>query len=215
MLNLDFVRLSIESRLLWKSILISVVNIGISIVVPIIILIQHPLKNELIVILITFLSCCLYFFFLPNHEKINWFTKVTLLAVHAIFMLTLNLMIRVGTFGNEELLICFLFLVIWISKEGTLYKKLVKYKKIKDKRKAILDGKSKKAKSETDSVSTVTEIYVEKPHIVYPMFHSSMYDPNEKEVDDKQDFEQPKKKQCLQIEEFIQPLQIRIPEQED
>jgi hypothetical protein len=212
MLNLDFVRLSIESRLLWKSILISVVNIGISLVVPIVILIQYPLKNELVVILMTFLSCCLYFFFLPNHEKINWFTKITLLAVHAIFMLTLNLMIRVGNFGNEELLICFLFLVIWISKEGTLYKKLVKYKKIKDKRKAMLEDKESKA----ETVATrVTEIYVEKPHIVYPMFHSSVYDPNENEVEEKQDFEQPKKKQCLQIEEFIQPLQIRIPEQED
>lgn len=213
MLNLDFVRLSIESRLLWKSILISVVNIGISIVVPIVILIQHPLKNELIVILITFLSCCLYFFFLPNHEKVNWFTKITLLAVHAVFMLTLNLMIRMGSFGNEELLICFLFLVIWISKEGTLYRKLVKYKKIKDKRKKMLEDKESKA--EAASISRVTEIYVEKPHIVYPMFHSSVYDPNENEVEVKQDFEQPKKKQCLQIEEFIQPLQIRIPEQED
>ena len=213
MLNLDFVRLSIESRLLWKSILISVVNIGISIVVPIVILIQHPLKNELIVILITFLSCCLYFFFLPNHEKVNWFTKITLLAVHAVFMLTLNLMVRMGSFGNEELLICFLFLVIWISKEGTLYRKLVKYKKIKDKRKKMLDDKESKA--EAASISRVTEIYVEKPHIVYPMFHSSVYDPNENEVEVKQDFEQPKKKQCLQIEEFIQPLQIRIPEQEE
>ena len=215
MLNLDFVRLSIESRLLWKSILISVVNIGISIVVPIIILIQHPLKNELIVILITFLSCCLYFFFLPNHEKVNWFTKITLLAVHAVFMLTLNLMIRMGSFGNEELLICFLFLVIWISKEGTLYRKLVKYKKIKDKRKKMLEDKESKAETVATSIPRVTEIYVEKPHIVYPMFHSSVYDPNENEVEVKQDFEQPKKKQCLQIEEFIQPLQIRIPEQED
>ena len=215
MLNLDFVRLSIESRLLWKSILISVVNIGISIVVPIVILIQHPLKNELIVILITFLSCCLYFFFLPNHEKVNWFTKITLLAVHAVFMLTLNLMIRMGSFGNEELLICFLFLVIWISKEGTLYRKLVKYKKIKDKRKKMLEDKESKAETVATSIPRVTEIYVEKPHIVYPMFHSSVYDPNENEVEVKQDFEQPKKKQCLQIEEFIQPLQIRIPEQED
>lgn len=212
MLKFDFVRLSIESRLFWKSILISVVNIGISLVVPIVILIQYPLKNELVVILMTFLSCCLYFFFLPNHEKINWFTKITLLAVHAIFMLTLNLMIRVGNFGNEELLICFLFLVIWISKEGTLYKKLVKYKKIKDKRKAMLEDKELKAETVT---TRVTEIYVEKPHIVYPMFHSSVYDLNENEVEEKQDFEQPKKKQCLQIEEFIQPLQIRIPEQED
>lgn len=215
MLKFDFVRLSIESRLLWKSILISVVNIGISIVVPIVILIQHPLKNELIVILITFLSCCLYFFFLPNHEKVNWFTKITLLAVHAVFMLTLNLMIRMGSFGNEELLICFLFLVIWISKEGTLYRKLVKYKKIKDKRKKMLEDKESKAETVAASIPRVTEIYVEKPHIVYPMFHSSVYDPNENEVEVKQDFEQPKKKQCLQIEEFIQPLQIRIPEQED
>lgn len=127
-------------------------------------------------------------------------------------MLTLNLMIRVGNFGNEELLICFLFLVIWISKEGTLYKKLVKYKKIKDKRKAMLEDKELKAETVT---TRVTEIYVEKPHIVYPMFHSSVYDLNENEVEEKQDFEQPKKKQCLQIEEFIQPLQIRIPEQED
>ena len=103
--------------------------------------------------------------------------------------------------------------MIWISKEGTLYRKLVKYKKIKDKRKKMLEDKESKA--EAASISRVTEIYVEKPHIVYPMFHSSVYDPNENEVEVKQDFEQPKKKQCLQTEEFIQPLQIRIPEQED
>lgn len=209
-------RLSFETRLLIRGILLSLLKFVVTLVLPLISLFYYPSANSLVVLFISITACTLYMLF-PTNKRLSGFIKTILVLIHGTFLVTINTIYHNKRFELPEIIICTLFLVIWILKERNLYLKIQKYKEIKKKRKEYKQ-----------------EIWISKPEtIILPQqsYESFMEDNSyhhrksqifsddyiypEEEKENIKNKKNPTGKKVLQIEEFIQPLQIKIPEPED